>query len=242
MFIAYLKAIYKCRSKTNKGQKYFLYLKMKSKALSPKLFLYSLSLTDRHCEYLDKLAGKERNDIHFACIENAADVIDGSEHWVPGIRESLSSNGYNVEPVDLRNWLNRPAELHEKLQSKDVIWVCGGHTYYLRWILKESGADKIIKELVAAGKVYAGWSAGAIVAGPTTKFFNLMGDDPTQAPEIIYEGMGLTDIVIVPHIDNTDFAEGAAAANEQLLHAGFKTIPLKDNQVYVMDGDESAII
>jgi dipeptidase E len=160
----------------------------------------------------------------------------------PGIRESLSSKGYNVETVDLRNWLNRPAELYEKLQSKDVIWICGGHTYYLSWILKESGADNIIKELVTAGKVYAGWSAGAIVAGPTTKFFNLMGDDPTQAPEIIYEGLGLTDIVIVPHTDNADFAEGAAAANEQLLQAGFKTMPLKDNQAYIIHGEEKTLV
>jgi len=70
--------------------------------------------------------------------------------------------------VDLRNWRNKREALREKLASKDVIWLGGGNTYYLRWILKETGADDIIINLVQQGKVYAGWSAGAMVAGPNT--------------------------------------------------------------------------
>lgn len=204
---------------------------------TPKLFLYSMSLTEDHYAQLEKLAGKKATDIYFACIENATDVIEGAAHWVSGIRQTLIDRGYQVEKIDLKNWLINKEGLYQKLQSKDVIWLCGGHTYYLRWILKESGADKIIKELVAAGKVYAGWSAGAIMAGPTTRFFNLMGDDPKDAPELIYEGLNLTDTVIVPHIDNADFAKGAAAANEALLKAGFKTITLKDDEAFIIQGD-----
>ena len=74
------------------------------------------------------------------------------------------------------------------------------------------------------------------MAGPTTKFFDLMGDDPKDAPVLIYEGLNLTDAVIVPHMDNADFAEGAAKANTELLKAGFKTIPLNDNQALIMHG------
>jgi dipeptidase E len=209
---------------------------------NPKLFLYSLSLTETHYEQLEKLTGKKATDIQFACIENATDIIKGSEHWVPGIRQSLIDRGYQVETIDLRNRLNYSQALHEKLQSKDVIWLCGGHTYYLRRILKESGADKIIKELVAAGKVYAGWSAGAIMAGPTTKYFDLMGDDPEDAPELIEEGLNLTDTVIVPHIDNADFKEGALKANAALKNAGFKTILLKDDEAYIEEGDTGYVI
>lgn len=211
-------------------------------AVVPKLFLYSLALTKRHFEELNKLAGKPAAEISFALIENAMDIVEGAQNWVPGIRNSITSKGYQAETIDLRNWINRPDELPKKLESKDVIWLCGGHTYYLRWILKESGADKIIINLVAKGKIYAGWSAGAIVAGPATKFFDLMGDDPDEAPEIIYEGMNLTDIVIVPHIDHKDFAEGARKANELLIHAGYNTLPLKDNQACVIHGNKRTII
>jgi dipeptidase E len=206
-----------------------------------KLFLYSLSLTARHYRALEKLIGKKAKDTSFACIENATDIIPGSEDWVPGIRQSLIDEGYQVEVIDLRNWLKGEKGLAKKLQRKDVIWLCGGHTYYLRWILKQCGADEIIKDLVAKGKIYAGWSAGAIMAGPTTKFFNLMGDDPAEAQELIEEGMNLTDVVIVPHIDNADFTEGADAANKALIRSGFKTIPLKDNQAYIIDGDNRSV-
>ena len=208
----------------------------------PKLLLYSMSLTEKHYAALEKLTGKKANDIYFACIENAADVIEGSEQWVPGIRQSLVDRGYRVETIDLRNWFQKPEGLYKKLQSKDVIWVCGGHTYYLRWILKESGADTIIKELVAAGKVYAGWSAGAIMAGPTTKYFELMGDDPAAAPELIDAGLNLTNKVIVPHINNPDFAAGAAATCEALQHAGFKVIALNDHEAFLIHGATETLL
>jgi dipeptidase E len=207
-----------------------------------KLFLYSMRLTGLHHKLLEELVGKNAGDICFACIENAADVIEGSENWVPGIRQSLIDRGYQVETIDLRKFMNNKNALAEKFERSDVIWVCGGHTYYLRWILKASGADELIKKQVAGGKVYAGWSAGAIVAGPTTKYFDMMGDDPDEAPEIIYDGMNLTDNVIIPHIDNTDFAEGAVKANEALIKAGFKTIRLKDDQACIMNGNEPMII
>ncbi len=209
---------------------------------TPKLFLYSLALTPTHFDKLETLAGKKAIDIRLACIENATDIIEGSEHWVPGIRQQLIDRGYQVETMDLRSAGYQLDELNKKLKTKDVIWVCGGHTYYLRWILKYSGADKIIQTLVAEGIIYAGWSAGAIMAGPTTKHFQLMGDDPAEAPELIEEGLHLTDKVIVPHMDNPDFANGAAKANAKLLQAGFKTIPLNDNQAYIIESAAGTII
>lgn len=208
----------------------------------PKLLLYSLSITEKHFAALEKLCGKKATGIDVACIENATDVIEGAEYWVPGMRQPLIGRGYQVETIDLRKWLQQTEALFEKLQSKDVIWLCGGHTYYLRWILKESGADNIIKQLVAEGKIYAGWSAGAIMAGPTTRFFNLMGDDPADAPERIDEGLNLTNTVIVPHMDNTDFAAGATHANEALKNAGYQTVPLNDDQACIIIGNELTVL
>jgi dipeptidase E len=210
--------------------------------MTPKLFLYSLTVSSEQHAALAVLAGREQRDIKVALIENAADIIPNSEGWVQGIRKSLREQGYQVEPVDVRNWQHRREELRSRLMSSDVIWVDGGHTYYLRWMLRESGADEIIRECVRQGKVYAGWSAGAIVAGPTTQYFDAMGDDPAEVPDVILEGLGLTRFVVVPHIDNTDFMEGAMEANFQLTKAGFKTVPLGDTQVLVIDGDECRIV
>lgn len=207
-----------------------------------KLFLYSLHLTEAHAVELSQLVGKNPEDTTFALIENAADVIPNSKGWVGGIRNSLKDKGYQVEPLDLRKWINRPEALREKLRSKDVIWLGGGNSYYLRWILKASGADEMIQELVKAGKVYAGWSAGAIVAGPTLQHFDAMGDDPKDAAELILEGLQLTELVVVPHMDHPDFIEGAEFAHQQLLKDGFYTVPLNDSQALMIHGEAHRVL
>jgi len=78
--------------------------------------------------------------------------------------------------------------------------------------------------------------------GGHCEYFDAMGDDPNDAPKIILEGLNLTNTVVVPHIDNPDFKEGAKKANQQLNQAGFKTLLLSDNQVCVINGDEQKVI
>jgi len=207
-----------------------------------KLFLYSLAVSAHQWQVLEHMVGKPAAQITVAVIENAADVLSNSHEWLGGFREMLRSRGYQLELVDLRTWIRDTVGLHALLLSKDVIWVGGGHTYYLRWILQEAGADQIIHQLVAKGKVYAGWSAGAVVAGPTTEFFDLMGDDPAQAPRMILQGLNLTDVVVVSHVDHADFAIDASRTNQHLTTAGFRTTPLKDDEVLVVNGIEKTVL
>ena len=68
---------------------------------------------------------------------------------------------------------NDQKSLTSKLSSKDALWHGGGNTFYLRWILSNTGADEVITKLVRHGLVYGGGSAGAIVAGPTLKYFEV---------------------------------------------------------------------
>lgn len=207
-----------------------------------KLFLYSMNVTPQQCGWLTKLVAKDASDIQVAVIENATDVIAGDTSWQAAFRDMLAVNGYQLEQIDLRQWLDKKKELEKKLAGKDVIWLGGGHTYYLRWILKESGADRIIGKLAEKGKVYAGWSAGAIMAGPTTKFFNEMGDDPADAPQKINEGLFLTDMVVVPHRDNPDYEKAAIKTNGLLEKAGYTPVLLGDSEVLVINGKEHTII
>ena len=206
-----------------------------------KLFLYSLALSQDQALELSGLVGKKPQDITFALIENAADVVSNAHDWLGGFRDMLRINGFQLDVVDLRRWQGQREALREKLSGKDVIWLGGGNTFYLRWILKKSGADEIIRECVQNGKVYAGWSAGAVVAGPTLEYFDTM-DDTQESPEIIWEGLNLTDIVVVPHLDNKDFTEDAYVANKQLQAAGYHTIFIGDHQVLVVNGDEQKIV
>lgn len=208
----------------------------------PKLFLYSLSVSQKQCTELTKLVGKDPGEIRIGVIENAADIIPNSSDWLGGFRDMLTANGYRIDIIDLNKWMDNADGLEEKLSSKDVLWLGGGHTYYLRWILHKSRSDDMIQEFVKNGKVYAGWSAGAIVAGPTTLYFDSMGDDPADAPGFITSGLHLTDVVVVPHFHNPDFNYAAIKTDALLRAAGFNTCPLRDDEVLLVDGKVRRVI
>ncbi len=102
-------------------------------------------------------------------VANAADVEDGPHDWVVANREVLVQMGFSVTDLDLRLYVKSPdvSALMQVLAQTDLLWVNGGNTFYLRWLLQASGADRLIAQAVQAGMVYGGGSAGAIVAGPT---------------------------------------------------------------------------
>ena len=207
-----------------------------------KLLLYSSYLmAHEHSLALSQLVGKELASIRVAAIANAVDVIPDAHTWVGESRDSLKRHGAHVEAVDLRDWRDNPVGLHEHLARNDVVWLCGGHQFYLRWILRATGADDIIKDLVTHGMVYAGWSAGAVVAGPTLRHFEIF-DDPNEAPEVIWDGLGLTNRVVIPHSDLDDFAEGMHQINQQLTAAGVATMPLREDQALIIDGDDHRVL
>lgn len=202
-----------------------------------KLFLSSLAPSKDLLPHLTSLIGKPTRDTSVALIENAADVY---EMWVSQIRPALQSFGFEVEVVDLRKYRNNQASLRKKL-DKDIIWIGGGNTYYVRWLLRETDADEIIKNLVHKGAVYGGDSAGAILAGPTTKHFET-ADDPNDAPEILYDGLNFTDSVVVPHFDNKKFATIVQGINKKLKTDKYKTVPLDDTHALVINDGREEII
>ena len=190
-----------------------------------------------------KLADKSAPEISIAFVNNATDVYDERPAWADDPIARLRSFGFAVAVIDLRNFTD--SQHHEQLVSTleryDAIWVGGGNTFYLRWLMAKTHAETVIANLVERGKIYAGGSAGAIVAGPTLKFFDA-ADDPAAAPEIIWDGLGLIDTVVIPHIDNEKFAPATSSINNQLKAAGFTTTPLNDNQVLVINGPQRQIL
>lgn len=207
----------------------------------PKLFLYSMNISARQVAELSQLTGKEARNIKITLIENAADVEEGSEHWLPAFREPFINAGYQVTLTDLRTWVSDQADLKAKLEAADIIWAGGGNTYYLRWILKTTGVDQIIRQHVADGKVYAGWSAGAMIAAQSLEGIQAM-ETRMAAPELIAGGLGLTDSMVVPHLDNPDFEETAKITLETLNNAGIRTVPLMDHQVLIINGTEQKVM
>jgi dipeptidase E len=216
--------------------------KPKTPVSKTKLFLTSMAMSDLQSVELAKLVGKQPQETTIALIENAADVELNSESWVTKNRESIAGHGYKIEVIDLKVFRHSTIDLLQILQKKDVIWLGGGNTFYLRWLLKYTRAEEIIRNLIKHGKIiYAGSSAGEIVAGPTIKYFEAV-DDPKKTPEIVVEGLNFTDTVVVPHMDNVQFAQAVKEINEKLIAAGYKTVPLNENQSLIIDGDSLRVV
>lgn len=206
-----------------------------------KLFLSSQAISKEQAPYLTRLVGKPAKDIKLAVIENAADVEEGPKDWLLRNRQMFESHGFKVEYIDLRTYTQDLKALYVKLSGKDVLWFGGGNTYYLRWLLRDTGIENIIKDLVRSGTVYGGGSAGAITAGPTLHHFEA-ADDPKASPDVVYEGLGFTDKVVVPHADNPKYKTIISGINGSLTTDGYKTVPLTDAQALLIDGKHEEVI
>lgn len=205
-----------------------------------KLFLYSTyAMSDKHRAALSELVGKPNENITFAAIPNAIDVVEDAREW---FGDCLASLGGVVEEVDLRNYRGNLPALREKLASKDVIWVSAGNGFYLSWLLKDTGAAEIIRELAQGGQVYAGWGGGGVIAGPSLEFFQETEDNMAVVPELVTQGLGLTQLIPVPHMDLGEFAGQMQKINANLKAAGFTTVPLNEDQALVINGENQKVI
>ncbi len=135
-------------------------------------------------------------DMKVAFIPTAGDMYK-TKLWMDADREALVNLGMKVVDFNIRD--KTEEEVYSFLKAKDIIFVAGGNTFYLLYHARKSGFDKVIKKLVAEGKIYVGSSAGSCLAGPTIEPIKVF-DDPAEAPELTsYEGLGLVDFLVLPH-------------------------------------------
>ncbi len=201
-----------------------------------KLFLSSHGIAEEQKDSFSQLVRKDIADISFALIENAADPYpEERKGFVYSTRELLGSYGMKIEQIDLAEYKGKTKELQNVLKMSDVVWVGGGNTFYIRWLMKETGFDTIIKKLCEDGLVYAGGSAGAIVATRTLKHFDLI-DTPEMSPELIYEGLGLSELTILPHWGTEKFQEGLDKIKTLYEAEGQQVITISDGQAVVING------
>lgn len=173
-----------------------------------------------------------------AYIPNAKDV---EQYEFSQTLQDFKAIAAHVETVDLREYQD-PELLYTTLQQYDLIWVGGGNTYYLRWVVRKAGFEQIIRKLLQEGKVYGGSSAGSILAGPTLRHFDLM-DEPDKAPELIWEGLHLTDLAVIPHWGREGYApELMREVRSRFENDEFSFQVLRDDQAVIVANNEWRIV
>jgi dipeptidase E len=185
---------------------------------------------------LAKLLSKPLKDVTVALIPNAKDYYSqrARDVKVNDLADYMRKLGLMVDIVDLREY-DSAASLKKKLAKYNLIWAMGGNTYILRYEMRRSGFEKVIRELLEAGMVYGGDSAGALVVGLSIAGVE-SADEPEFAEELIKDGLQLVPFVILPHVDNPEFADVLPIFRS--LHKGKKVIELKDSQAIIVDGSK----
>lgn len=146
--------------------------------------------------------------------------------------------GLAATVVDLRTY-DKAEALKRQLADYDLIWAMGGNTYMLRYEMRRSGFEDVIRDLLEMGVVYGGDSAGALVAGLSIAGVEA-ADEPEFAEKLITEGLGLVPCVILPHVDNPEFTDVLPTFRN--LHKDKDIIELKDSQAVIFDNNIRRII
>jgi dipeptidase E len=202
--------------------------------MSRKLFLTSQGLPSAYVgNYLGLLP--ERNDPPLvAWIADAAEPYQKGVPipWLESAYEKVREAGVRLLPVRLLDYVGKTEELKRLLESLDGVWVAGGNVHYLRYAMAASGFDQIIGQLLDGGLVYAGYSAGAMVAGPNLEKFE-SDDELNDIPVVTDEGLGLIEEIIVPHWEREDHREWGRMVRSYHQLAGRKVLTLTDDDGYI---------
>lgn len=191
-------------------------------------------------EKCTEFVGKPKSQISFGVINEAYVPYHQAHDWVIDdlmmIRENFSSN---IELIPLSLDID---EIKRRLNDKDVIFVIGGNTAYLKLIFDRSGFSSIISELLET-KVYVGSSAGSMILGhcPTKEtLLKTSGDDDDFS---ITQYLDLLDLEIIPHIHGRFTLP--SAEKQVVIESKKQPYPvygLSDDAALIIDGDEIEVV
>ncbi|MBP2623398.1 peptidase [Streptococcus oricebi] len=150
-----------------------------------------------------------------------ASKVEKVTFFVKAGKKALKKLGLIVDELDISTASTQ--EIADKLIKNDIIYMTGGNTFFLLQELKRTGADKLIKEEVLAGKLYLGESAGAVVTAPDIAYLQAM-DSPKKAPDLEnFQGLALVDFSVVPHYKSMPFKK----ISQQIVEEYSAKLPLK---------------
>jgi dipeptidase E len=210
-----------------------------------RLYLSSFDLGNEP-EALLALTGTARRA---AVILNALDNHpDARAHWGKDQTDKLMGLGCEARELDLRDHFGATESLDEILRDTDLVWINGGNTFILRRAMRQSGFDTLIKGALARdGIVYAGFSAGTVIAFDSLKGLELV-DDPNDVPagydtDVVWDGLGLIPFAIAVHFKSghreSDLIDRTVAFY-QANRIPYRT--LRDGEALVIDSGREKIV
>lgn len=131
--------------------------------------------------------------------------------------------------------LNKPASFQE-VEDFDVIYVCGGNTFYLLKKVRETGFDKVIIEFAKTDKLYFGVSAGSILVCPNIDIASPFDENDVNLKDLT--GLNLTNIIVSPHYKD----EEKTIIDNFKKKSQHEVVPLTDEQALLVIDGETKIV
>ena len=170
---------------------------------------------------LSQLVGGETQGLRFVFVPTAAGPNAEEQFWVQADRRQLKTLGCAVTTLDLA--AADAEEVRAALVQADGVFVTGGDTELLVRHARESDfADEVVPLVESGALLYAGTSAGAILAGPR-------------------EGeLGLVTFTVLPH----DQEPERAARHDELVvgNPASEFVRLTDDRAALVRGDSVEVV
>lgn len=186
-------------------------------------------------EEILKLLPRPANQIKLAHITTASKAEDDIS-YVKKDSQIMADVGFHVQEIDIEG--KNENELRRLLGDKDIIYVQGGNTFYLLKCVRESGFDKVVKELIQKGVIYIGVSAGSCIACPTIEMAYWKHPDRNT--------FGLTDLRalnLVPFLLSVHFKpEYAPILKREISTSKYPVKILTDEQAILVRNREAKLV
>ena len=110
--------------------------------------------------------------------------------------------------------------------------------FFLLKAVRESGFDKVVKELINQGKIYIGISAGSYIACPTIEQSTWKHQDRNRFGVIDFTSLNLVPFIIVAHFEENyrPIIEKAAKTTK------YPIVALSDTQAILVEDNKWKVV
>ena len=192
---------------------------------------------------IDNFLPKKITDCKIAYINTASKKVF-DDNYAKNHRQKMNDLNFSFTNIDIAGLDEN--KLKKALDGHNIILVEGGNTYYLLKAVRESGFDKIIKDLISQGVVYIGSSAGSYIACPSIimSTWTERGFDRFGITD--YTAMNLVPFLIKAHYtpDMKKMIDGKAKNLKYPLRIlnDNQALLVKDGEVQLLGGGDEIII
>ena len=205
-----------------------------------KLLLTSGGITNKSiADAALELVGKPASETNVVFIPTAANPNAGEKEWlIDNLVEFKDQHYKSVDIVDIA----LPRELWlARLEAADLMCFGGGSEQYLAKVMQDSGLAELLPELLKT-RVYAGISAGSMVAGQFLSHELMEVVYPEEIYEELAPPLGLVNILFLPHLNSDFFTHVRADVLESLGPFNHPLYALDDQSALKIVDSEISVV